>query len=326
MNPVGKRAGSAGWRGRNVNGSKSRTGEGRREDGKTTEHNGAAESHNAKRREGESNSGAERTEGAARKSDERQGQRQDLSGRAQRAGPRSLEGLDFLVRLGAADRMAWAVALGWSRATAYSHAARLKADGLIMCQPTTRGDGSLLLATRAGALAVGREGLGAGQAQGASRWAHARAVSWVAAFLERSGDEWWSDRELREDPWWRLELKISDPHARGGSRTIGHRADLGVASRGGRVAAYEVELQRKRLARARAVLDAYIKRLDDPASELAGVVYVVNRPAVRRLLEAYAQERGVDRRVRVIDLQWVIEQSKKLVQEERGVIHAAQSP
>ena len=241
-----------------------------------------------------------------------------VSGRPVRAGPRSLEGLDLLVRLGAADRTAWAAALGWSRATAYSHAARLEAAGLIIRQPTTRGHGSLVLATRAGALAVGREGLGAGRTYGASRWAHARAVSWVAAFLERSGDEWWSERELREDPWWRLELKVPHPHAGVGRRLVGHRPDLGVASGEGRVAAYEVELQQKPLARAWAVLDAYIDRIEDQASALAGVVYVVNRPAVRRVLEARREERGAEARVRVIELGWVIDQAQKLLREKGG--------
>jgi hypothetical protein len=232
-----------------------------------------------------------------------------VSARAIRAGPGSLHGLELVVRLGAIDRAAWAAARGWSRTTAYSHAARLEAGGLIVRQPTTRAGGSLLLATRAGAVAVGREGLGAGRAHGPSTWAHARAVSWVAAFLERRGDEWWSERELREDAWWRLEAKVPDPHALGGKRMVGHRPDLGV---GGTVAAYEVELQQKRPARAHAVLDAYVDRIEDSADGLAGVVYVVNRPAVRRLLEAYAKERGAEQRVRVIELDWAIAQATTL--------------
>lgn len=143
-----------------------------------------------------------------------------MSARAVRAGPRSFEGLELLVRLGAMDRAAWAVSMGWGRAAAYSHSARLEAAGLVVRQPTTRGGGSLLLCTRAGALAVGREDLGAGRAQGPSTWAHAGAVSWVAAFLERRGDRWWSERQLREDPWWRLEVKVPDAHAQGGGGSL----------------------------------------------------------------------------------------------------------
>lgn len=91
------------------------------------------------------------------------------------------------------------------------------------------------------------------------------------------------------------------------------------------VAAYEVELQQKRPARARGVLDAYVDRIEGSANDLAGVVYVVNKPAVRRVVEARAAERGAGQRVRVVELGWVIDQAQNFLRRG-GVIWPFQSP
>ncbi len=205
-------------------------------------------------------------------------------------GPRAFAGLRLLVRLGAADRVAWASAMGWAQTTGYVHAARLEKVGFVRRQPTH--SGSLLVATAEGAGVVGREDLGRGSAVGASTWAHARAVSWVAAGLEREGSRWISERELRlEEGFWRLSLAVKD--AAGVTRRQSHLPDLGVVTADRRAIAYEVELQSKRKARVRGLLAAYKKRLGSGSDELDGLVYVVDSPRVAKLVEAVSKELGI---------------------------------
>ena len=196
------------------------------------------------------------------------------------------------VRLGAVDRVAWAAAMGWAQATGYGHASRLEKAGLELRQLTQWGGGSLLVATDEGARAVGREDLGAGAAAGPSTWAHARAVTWVAAALERDRERWISERELRlEAGFWRLHLTVND--AVGTTRRQTHLPDLGVVTANRRAVAYEIELQSKRKARVRALLDAYKGRIEKPTDELDEVVYVVDSPRVAKLIERIAQEVGM---------------------------------
>ncbi len=210
------------------------------------------------------------------------------------AGPRCFAGLRLIVRLGAVDRIAWAAAMGWGKTSGYSHAARLERAGLVRRQRAEWGAGSLLVATSEGALAVGREDLGAGAAAGPSPWAHARATSWVAAAIERDGGRWISERELRlEDDFWRLTVVSQD--ASGLARRHTHLPDLGMVSLERRASAYEVELQSKRKARVRGLLTAYQRRLAREDDELDELVYVVDGPRVARLIEAVAAEVGLTR-------------------------------
>jgi hypothetical protein len=208
------------------------------------------------------------------------------------AGPRCFAGLRLIVRLGAVDRLAWAAAMGWGKTSAYSHAARLEQAGLVCRQRAEWGAGSLLVATRQGALAVGREDLGAGAAAGPSTWAHARATSWVAGALEQEGARWISERELRlEKGFWRLTVFSQD--ANGATRRHQHLPDLGTVSGDRRASAYEVELQSKRKARVRGLLTAYKLRLERGDDELDELVYVIDSPRVAKLVEAVAAEVGL---------------------------------
>jgi len=226
------------------------------------------------------------------------------------AGPRSFAGLRLIVRLGAVDRVAWAAAMGWGQATGYSHATRLEKAGLATRQRTQWGSGSLLVATAEGAGAVGREDLGAGAAAGPSTWAHARAVSWVAAALEMEGRRWISERELRlEEGFWRLTVASKD--AVGVARRHTHLPDLGVVSSDRRASAYEVELQSKRKARVRGLLAAYKRRLESAADELDALVYVVDSPRVGKLVEAIATEVGIADGLAIRTLDELIAQAQR---------------
>ena len=65
-------------------------------------------------------------------------------------GPRSLAGLEWLVRVGATPLEPWGLVMGWGRAARYDHVRRLAAAGLVRTVPMTRGDGSLGRAHRRG--------------------------------------------------------------------------------------------------------------------------------------------------------------------------------
>ena len=225
-------------------------------------------------------------------------------------GPRVFAGLRLVVRLGAVDRVAWAAAMGWAQTTGYVHAARLENAGLVSRQITYSGSGSLVVATAEGASAVGREDLGAGRAAGASTWAHARAVSWVAAALELNGARWISERELRlEESFWRLVLTTQD--GAGSTRRNSHLPDLAVVSEDRRALAYEVELQSKRKARVRGLLAAYKKRFETAADQLDGLVYVVDSPRVAKLVAAVAEELGIAGAVSITPLDELMGQAQR---------------
>jgi len=200
--------------------------------------------------------------------------------------------------------------MGWGKTSGYSHAARLERAGLVCRQRTQWGAGTLLVATSEGATAVGREDLGAGAAAGPSTWAHARATSWVAAWLEREGGRWISERELRlEESFWRLTVASEDPT--GATRRHTHLPDLGMVSADRCASAYEVELQSKRKARVRGLLTAYKCRLVRGDDELDELVYVIDSPRVAKLVEVAAAEVGLTNGLTIKRLDEVIAAAQK---------------
>ena len=230
-------------------------------------------------------------------------------------GPRAFAGLRLVVRLGAVDRVAWAAAMGWSHATAYDHAIRLENAGLVGRQLTH--SRSLLVATVEGAVAGGREDLGRGLARGASTWAHAAAVSWVAGAMEHEAARWLSERELRlEEAFWRLWLTGDDGGRR--ARRSSHFPDLGVVTNRRRAVAYEVELQSKRKARVKGLLDAYKKRLTSASDELDELVYVVDSPRVAKLVSTTAQEVGLTKGIVICPLDELIERARSKPAAKNG--------
>jgi len=80
-------------------------------------------------------------------------------------GRRSLEGLDWLVRVGASPLEPWGLVMGWRRTVTYDHARRLAAAGLVRMVRMTRGDGSLA-ASRPIAQFLGRACTGATDSAG----------------------------------------------------------------------------------------------------------------------------------------------------------------
>ena len=204
-------------------------------------------------------------------------------------GPRSLEGLEWLARVGASPLEPWGLVMGWRRAVAYDHARRLAGAGLVRTVCMTQGDGSLFVATAAGAARVGYPASWAVRSIGPSNWAHARACAWVSAWLqlrgallvERPRDR--RGRVLATDRALLRPSRDSTSSASPGSRGGAHR----------RPAAIEVEVQRKPRARLLAILSMYADSIDEDDDPLAGLLYVCDRVDIAEAVRRAAWDAGL---------------------------------
>lgn len=204
-------------------------------------------------------------------------------------GRRSLEGLEWLARVGASPLESWGLVMGWGRTVAYDHARRLAAAGLVRTVRMTRGDGSLVVATAAGAARAGCPANWALRSVAPSMWAHASACAWVSAWLRLRGHQWWSEREIAQDPFWRRDVRYRD---RRGTARVTHRPDLALQI-AGRPAAIEVELQRKTRARLVGILSMYAEHSDGDEAALYGVLYVCDRDDVADAVKRAAIDAGL---------------------------------
>ena len=232
-----------------------------------------------------------------------------MSARSTRPGPRSLDGLRWLARVGASPGEPLALVMRWSRPVLADHLARLIAAGLVWRVPMTRGEGSLLIITRDGARMAG-----AGRAPrgpGPTSWAHTVACAWTSAWFEVRGRDWLSTSEVTHDDGWRGRVSYTD--GRGRSHRLRHTPDLGTyVGDPGRPVAVEVELQRKSLARLRAILAMYADRTTD--GDLAGIVYITGNADVAAVVQTAASDiQFAERpggRLRVLSLHDVIGQTR----------------
>jgi len=235
-----------------------------------------------------------------------------VSARSTRPGPRSLEGLRWLARVGASPGEPLALVMRWSRPVLADHLARLVAAGLVWRVPMTRGEGSLLVVTRAGARMAdtGR----APRGPGPTSWAHTVACAWTSAWFEVRGRRWFSTSEVAQDDGWRGRVSYTD--GRGRSHRLRHTPDLGTyVGDSGRPVAVEVELQRKSLARLRGILAMYADRTTGPDAHLAGVVYVTGNADVAVVVRAAASDVHIAERpggrLRILGLDDVIAQTRQ---------------
>ena len=157
--------------------------------------------------------------------------------------------------------------MGWCVSVAGSHARRLEREGWLERYRMTRGQGSLLVATRRGVRMSGLA-VGAPSAPAPTWWAHDCACAWTAAWLSVRGRDWRGPREVLADPRLKGELEWL---TRNGWRRSGHRPDLAAVMPTGMVA-IEVELQRKADKRLRAVLGLYGQWLTE--RRITGLIYV----------------------------------------------------
>lgn len=176
--------------------------------------------------------------------------------------------------------------MGWCVSVAGSHARRLEREGWLERHRMTRGQGSLLVATRRGVRMSGLA-VGARSAPAPTWWAHDCACAWTAAWLSARGRDWRGPREVHADP--RLKGELEWPTGNGWRRS-GHRPDLAVVMPTGMVA-IEVELQRKADKRLRAVLGLYGRWLSE--RRITGLIYVCRNEAVAERVRGLAVATGL---------------------------------
>jgi hypothetical protein len=211
-----------------------------------------------------------------------------MSGACRHPGPRSMDALAWIARVGVTPFDALQLVMGCSRRRALDHVARLEQAGLITRTPMRRGDGTLVLVTRAGALEAGCPPRRAPRAPGPNTWAHASGCAWASAWLELRGRAWVSEREIVEDDLWRYDLRYQDHR---GTVRVTHRPDL-IAQTGSGPVAIEVELQRKTFARLHGICSMYTE-LTEPDGPLAGVIYICDRADVTDLVTRAADDVGL---------------------------------
>jgi hypothetical protein len=177
--------------------------------------------------------------------------------------------------------------MGWGETAAKSHARRLVGEGYVARHAMTRGLGSLLVASRRGAGAIGLSGLGAPAAPAPTWWAHDCACAWTAAWLSRWGREWRGPRELLADSHLAGELEW---RTRSRSRRAGHRPDLALEISSGPVA-IEVELERKSSARLDAILSLYVRWASQ--KRIGGVLYVCGDESLADRVGEHGEKAGL---------------------------------
>lgn len=229
-------------------------------------------------------------------------------GRARRPGPRSLELLRWIERLDVVGLEPLGLAHRLSTRTTYSHVERLAAAGLV--ERLSERNGTLVAITGNGRREVRpelvdrrapRRSLSSGILVN-----HALATSWFAARTTLRGLSWVSDREMRTRSEWQVPVLTL-------YQRRSHRPDLGVGEEPNRIA-IEIELTAKAADRLRSIFYAYEHQV--ALRKLAGVIYVVDHPAVRRSVERAARRAGLrDDRFRIVELGAVCETTRRLATE-----------
>ena len=221
-----------------------------------------------------------------------------MSGVCVGPGRRSLEALGWLARVGAAPHEPLGLVMGWSEMLVYDHVRRLVRAGLVRRVAMTRGHGSLLVITPAGAVIAGYPAGRAPRSLAPTTWAHTSACAWVSAWLAlrlqtRWADDpamaWWSERDVLQDRFWRRDVRYQD---RRGSVRVTHRPDLGVRI-AGRPVPVEVELQRKVRARLLGILSMYAQLSLGVDAAYGGVIYIAGSEDVAAAVRRVAADAGL---------------------------------
>jgi hypothetical protein len=255
-----------------------------------------------------------------------------MSGACVGPGRRSLEALGWLARVGAAPQEPLRLVMGWSEMLVYDHVRRLVRAGLVRRVAMTRGQGSLLVITPAGAMIAGYPASRAPRSLAPTSWAHASGCAWVSAWLALrlqtrwAADPqmaWWSEREVAQDDFWRRDVRYGD---RRGSVRVSHRPDLGVRI-AGRPVAVEVELQRKVRARLHGILAMYAQLSLGVDAAYGGVIYIAGSEDVAAAVRRVAVDAGLRApALSVRALAQVIQQTRAAalqLAERRGPVRSA---
>ena len=201
-----------------------------------------------------------------------------------RPGPRSIQALSWLARVGATPAEPLGLVLGVTERVAYDHVRRLEAARLVKRVPMWRGQGSLIVLTSAGAVEAGYPASRGRRSITPTTWAHASACAWVSAWLEVRGRAWWSEREIVEDDFWRFPVRYQD---RRDTARATHRPDLVVQTGTGSIA-IQVEVQQRTRTRLHGILSMYTDLTDGDEAPLAGVIYVTGNAAIDKIVRCTA--------------------------------------
>jgi len=197
--------------------------------------------------------------------------------------------------------------MGWSEMRVYDHVKRLVDAGYVRRIPMTRGNGSLVVVTPAGAAMVGYPAGCAPRSVAPTTWAHATGCAWTSAWLvlrlralrqqapqiASEAMEWWGERDIAHDNFWRREVRFKDHR---GTGRVTHRPDLGVRL-GGLPVPVEVELQRKSRARMRGILGMYEELSSGEHARFGGVIYVTGSPDIADGVRRAAGDVGLGERI-----------------------------
>ena len=104
-----------------------------------------------------------------------------------RPGPSTVAGLKWLAKVGPAPLGAWGIAMGWGQAAVYSHARRLRAESWLAMCSRTRGEGSLVYASRTGVRYADVAAAAVEKRPAPVTWPHCEACAWTAAWLTVRG-------------------------------------------------------------------------------------------------------------------------------------------
>ena len=143
------------------------------------------------------------------------------------------------------------------------------ADSYLGMCSRTRGEGSLVYASRTGVQRAGVTAAAVEQRPAPVTWPHCEACAWTAAWLTARGRGMVGPRELLVRTDWRGELRFRE---RGELRRRGHRPDLVGRLPDGQLLPIEVELSEKSSARLKAVLELHAEWIS--AGKSAAVIYV----------------------------------------------------
>jgi hypothetical protein len=179
--------------------------------------------------------------------------------------------------------------MGWGERAARSHAMRLQREGWLARYPMTRGDGSLLIATKRGVLVSGLYVAPSSEPR-PTWWASHCACAWTAAWLTTVGADWQGPREVLADTGLHadLEWEAHTNWRRGsGRRSTTHRPDLTVVSDVG-LTLVEVDLNAKPTKRRIEVLKCYRDWIWQ--KRIGGVIYVCARETGRQRIKDSASK------------------------------------
>jgi hypothetical protein len=220
-------------------------------------------------------------------------------GAVMRPGPATMRGLEWLAGVGPVSHPAWAAAMGWGPSATFRHAARLIDVGWAERQAMTRGDGSLIYATRAGVAVSGVRATVLTAPPAPTTWAHCEACGWVAAWLTARGRHMIGPRELLAGVEWQGQLRWRE---HGSERARGHRPDLLAAiTPEGPLMPVEVELATKSHARLHAVLALHARWV--ASGKARALIYVCGDTQLADRVRGTAEPLGLDETRRTLRIE-----------------------